>query len=70
MLERQSSERVPAFLDEKALDKLAELVAAKLAEKSSGCLPSKQVVAGSSPVSRSIGTESRLMTTCMSQGNR
>ena len=33
-------------------------------------LPSKQVVAGSSPVSRSIGIKRRLLTTCMSRGNR
>ena len=30
-------------------------------------LPSKQVVTGSSPVSRSTGTKERLITTCMSQ---
>ncbi len=33
-------------------------------------LPSKQVVAGSSPVSRSTGTKDKLMTTCMRLKNR
>ncbi len=33
-------------------------------------VPSKQVVASSSLVSRSTGTKDRLMTTCMSRGNR
>ena len=31
--------------------------------------PSKQAVAGSSPVSRSTGTKGRFMTTCISRGN-
>ena len=46
-------EGVPASLNPDQLDRLAELVAAKLAGKNDVCLPSKQVVASSSLVSRS-----------------
>ncbi len=49
----EDPEGVPASLSPGELDRLADLVVAKLAQKNDGCLPSKQVVAGSSPVSRS-----------------
>ena len=51
-------EGVPASLSPGDLDKLAELVFTKLAQQKLGYLPSKQVVAGSSPVSRSTDTKS------------
>ena len=44
---------VPASLSPESLDRLADLVIAKLMAKGSGALPSKQVVVGSSPISRS-----------------
>jgi hypothetical protein len=44
---------VPAFLPAEVLDKLADIVIAKLASQNLEFLPSKQGVAGSSPVSRS-----------------
>ena len=44
---------VPAFLPTEMLDKLADIVLAKLAGWAEESLPSKQVVAGLSPVSRS-----------------
>ena len=43
----------PALLSPETLDKLADLVVAKLIAKNENPLPSKQVVAGLSPVSRS-----------------
>ena len=56
MVDQNRVEGVPASLSPEALNTLAELVLAKLAAQSGGSLPSKQVVAGSSPVSRSIIT--------------
>ena len=44
---------VPASLSPESLDRLADLVVAKLMAKNQPPLPSKQVVAGSNPVSRS-----------------
>ena len=44
---------VPASLSPELLDRLADLVVAKLIAKYQNVLPSKQVVAGSNPVSRS-----------------
>ena len=44
---------VPASLSPESLDRLAELIFSKLMTKGIWGLPSKQVVAGSSPVSRS-----------------
>jgi len=49
----QLAERLLASLPDNALDRLADLIALKLMGKNGGILPSKQVVAGSSPVSRS-----------------
>ena len=49
----QAAERVLASLPDGVLDRLAGLIAAKLMEKNVASKPSKQVVAGSSPVSRS-----------------
>jgi hypothetical protein len=46
---------VPASLPTEVLDKLADIVIARLAAQNIGFLPSKQGVAGSSPVSRSTG---------------
>ena len=43
----------PASLSPELLEQLADLVIAKLMAEKRGSLPSKQVVAGSSPVSRS-----------------
>ena len=43
------TERVPASITPNQLNTLAELVAAKLAAKSRGCLPFNQVVAGTRP---------------------
>ena len=48
----------PATLSVESLDRLADIVVAKLIERNSVALPSKQVVAGSSPVSRSTRRES------------
>ncbi len=51
--QHNSLEGVLASLDSDQLDRLAELVVTKLAGKNDGSLPSKQVVASSSLVSRS-----------------
>ena len=45
--------RVPASLPPEVLDQLADLVISRLSRQYVESLPSKQVVAGSSPVSRS-----------------
>ena len=66
----QLAERLLASLPDNVLDRLAELIALKLMGKNGGVMPSKQVVAGSSPVSRSTGTKDRLITTCMGLENR
>ena len=47
------AERLFASLPDNVLDRLADLIALKLMSKNGEILPSKQVVAGSSPVSRS-----------------
>jgi hypothetical protein len=49
----QLAERLLASLPDNVLDRLAELIALKLMGKNGGAMPSKQVAAGSSPVSRS-----------------
>jgi len=49
----QAAERLLASLPDDVLSKLADLIALKLLEKDGRFVPSKQVVAGSSPVSRS-----------------
>ncbi len=49
----QAAEKLLASLPDTVLDRLAGLIAAKLMAKNEGFEPSKQVVAGSSPVSRS-----------------
>jgi hypothetical protein len=49
----QAAEKLLASLPDSVLDRLAELIAAKLTEQNGQFLPSKQVVAGSNPVSRS-----------------
>ena len=49
----EAAERLLASLPDSMLDRLAGMIALKLAEKSDEHMPSKQVVAGSSPVSRS-----------------
>ena len=53
---RPNPDEVPASLSPESLDMLADLVVAKLIAKYQNGLPSKQVVAGSSPVSRSMGS--------------
>ena len=58
---QQAAERVLASLPDSVLDRLAGLIAAKLIEKNGGSEPSKQVVAGSSPISRS----KPILTTCL-----
>ena len=50
---------VPASLSPESLDRLADLVIAKLMAKDSGALSSKQVVAGSSHVSRSTDSDNK-----------
>ena len=57
----QAVERLLASLPDGMLGKLADLIALKLMEKDGRFMPSKQVVAGSSPVSRSRA----IMTTCL-----
>ena len=47
------AERLFASLPDNVLDRLADLIALKLVSNNEEILPSKQVVAGSSPVSRS-----------------
>ena len=48
-----TQKRVPALTNDGLLDQLCDMLLAKLSERQNGFLPSKQVVAGSSPVSRS-----------------
>ena len=50
----QLAEKLLASLPDSMLDRLADLIALKLMEKNGALMPSKQVVAGSNPVSRSI----------------
>jgi hypothetical protein len=47
----QLVEKLLASLPDNMLDRFADLIALKLMEKSGVLLPSKQVVAGSNPVS-------------------
>ena len=54
MVSENSGLGVPASLSPHELDKLVDLVIAKLAAQQGGNLPSRQAVAGSNPVSRSI----------------
>ena len=53
---KTNPDEVPASLSPESLDRLADLVVAKLIAKIQNGVPSKQVVAGSSPVSRSMGS--------------
>ena len=50
---KTNPDEVPASLSPELLDRLADLVDAKLIAKYQNVLSSKQVVAGSNPVSRS-----------------
>ncbi len=58
---KTNTNEIPASLSPESLDRLADLVVAKLMAQNQRALPSKQVVAGSSPVSRSISLKTRLM---------
>jgi hypothetical protein len=50
---KQLAEKLLASLPDNILDRLAELIALKLIGKNAGIMPSKQVVTGSNPASRS-----------------
>jgi hypothetical protein len=50
---KQLAEKLLASLPDNILDRLAELIALKLMAKNDGIVPSKQVVTGSNPASRS-----------------